>query len=111
MQVSTKPPTIIASRGARFLDLVKQNKLNISPQLTKRRFSMCEAFVKDRNEAKSKLDAPEEKDYLKFSSQLKFNPDASPSSSILSKRKAESQTPDSSPLVNSAKVSKHINDF
>lgn len=105
MQVSTKSPIIIASsRGARFLDLVKQNKLNVSPQLSKRRFSLCDAFKKDRNEAQQKKNAPEEKDYLKFSSQLKFNPNASPSSSILSKRKAEAPTPDSSPLASSSKV-------
>lgn len=111
MQVSTKSPILISSRGARFLDLVKQNKLNVSPQLNKRRFSMCEGFSKDRNEAKLKQDIPEEKDYLKFSSQLKFNPDASPSSSILSKRKAESQTPDPSPLPSSSAKVKSTNDY
>lgn len=101
----TKSPTIIASgRGARFVDLVKQKQLNVSPQPSQRRFSLCEAFINDRNKAQQKLNAPEEKDYLKFSSQLKFNPNASPSSSILSKRKAEAPTPDSSPLASSAKV-------
>lgn len=85
MEVSTKSSPIIASRGARFLDLVRQNKLNVSPQLTK-----------VRNEENSK-------EYLKFSAKKQFDPDASPTSSILIKRKAE---PDSSPLTSSAKVRK-----
>lgn len=87
MEVSMKSPIIIASRGARFLDLVRQNKLNVSPQLTK-----------------VKSIAKEEKNYLKLSAK-KFDPDASPTSSILSKRKAE---PDSSPLTSSAKVRKKM---
>lgn len=46
----------------------------------------------------------EKKDYFEFSSEKKFNPSASPSSSILSKRKAELATPDSTPVTSSAKV-------
>lgn len=110
MQVSTKSPIIIASRGARFLDLVRQNKLNVSPQLSKRRFSLNEAITKEMKERDEKQKngsgtsekENKEKDYLKFNSSLRiFDPNASPSSSILSKRKAE---PDSSPLTGSAKV-------
>jgi hypothetical protein len=121
MQVSTKSPIVMASRGARFLDLVRQNKLNISPQLNKltnkRRFSMFEDDIlnkrrsmnetldkesKERDENKQKRE--EEKEYLSFSSSLKYNPNASPSSSILSssKRKAD-ESIDASPLT-SAKV-------
>lgn len=102
MQVSTKSPIIIASRGARFLDLVRQNKLNVSPQLEKRRHSISDAFTKELKERDEKLKnggsnsekENKEKDYLKFNSSLKiFDPNASPSSSILSKRKAESSSP------------------
>jgi hypothetical protein len=89
----------MSSRGAKFLDLVRQNRINVSPQLTikaNRRFSLNDAMKKTPiNEVKK----PE---YLHFSSEVKFNPDASPSSGILSKRKAENE----SPLLNSsAKVS------
>lgn len=100
--MSTKSPIIMAGRGARFLDLVRQNKLNVSPQLSKRRLSIQDFFTsqsKELENSKTKNKALEEKDYLKFSSTLKYNPDASPSSSILSKRKLEA---DSSPLSNSA---------
>lgn len=105
MQVPSKSPIVMGGRGARFLDLVKQNKLNVSPQLNnKRRFSMCDAYSRNVENFKPKQVASEAKSYLKFSSQSKFDPAASPSSSILSKRKAESQTPDSSPLASSSKV-------
>lgn len=89
---SSKSPGLPPSRGARFLDLVKQNKINVSPQLTKR-FS----------DAKTNLE--DDKDYLTLSSQVKHNPDASPVSSILSKRKTDTliTTPDS-PFGSSAKV-------
>ena len=89
------------SRGARFLDLVKQNKLNVSPQLNKK-LTANKNIIKDLMEKGSKKDD----EYLKFSNDL---PDlsSSPSSSILSKRKAaeqETETPDSPSLGNSAKV-------
>lgn len=107
MQVSKNSPVLTASRGARLIDLVKQNKLNISPQLslkTQRRFSSNEPTFKDA--PKPRLAIPnEENDYLKFSNQLKFDPNASPSSSILSKRKGDADTPDQSPFGSSSKVS------
>jgi hypothetical protein len=100
MQVSSKSPNFVSSRGARFLDLVMQNKLNVSPQLSKaRRFSLLTESEKIKNRETEKEN--KEKDYLKFNSSNPFNPEASPSSSILSKRKAEA---DSSPLTSSAKV-------
>lgn len=106
MQVSKNSPVLSASRGARLIDLVKQNKINISPQLTlktQRRFSLNEPSFKDA--PKPRLAIPnEEKDYLKFSNQLKFDPNASPSSSILSKRKGDAETPDQSPFGSSSKV-------
>ena len=93
MHVSTKSPNFVSSRGARFLDLVKANKLTVSPQLT-RRFSLNEMKRDEKLKSESKT-----KDYLKFNSCNPFNPEASPSSSILSKRKAEA---DSSPLTSSS---------
>lgn len=103
MQVSSKSPIEASGRGARFLSLVKQNKLNVSPQLVhKRRFSMCDRF-EDRDGAKHK-NSFELKEYLQFSVQIKHDPDASPSSSILSKRKADSGTSYISPLTSSMKV-------
>ncbi|KAG5677907.1 hypothetical protein PVAND_007623 [Polypedilum vanderplanki] len=119
MHVSTKSPNLeinetrkinlispaiknSSSRGARFLDLVKQNKLNVSPQLSKR-LSVNKNVMKSLME---KNDSKKEDDYLKFSNQLP-NLNSSPSSSILSKRKAADQesnvAPDSSPMGNSAK--------
>jgi hypothetical protein len=95
MQVSIKSPSFVSSRGARFLDLVRQNKLNVSPQMKARRFSLLSEERKNREKENK------EKDYFKFNSSSPFNPEASPSSSILSKRKAEA---DSSPLTSSAKV-------
>lgn len=109
MQVSTKSPIIMGGRGLRFLDLVRQNKLNVSPQLNKRRLSIQDAIqheLKERDYTKHKQDVVEEKDYLKFSSSLRYDPAASPSSSILSKRKAE-DTPESSPLSSSVKVCRY----
>lgn len=100
MQVANKSPIVMASRGARFLDLVRQNKLNVSPQLTlkaNRRFSLDACRKTPTNGAKKT-------EYLNFSSETKFNPDASPSSGILSKRKNDNE----SPLMNSsAKVRNH----
>lgn len=109
MQVPGKSPIEASGRGARFLSLVKQNKLNVSPQLVnKRRFSACKALLADRDEAKPNQDTCDSKEYLKFSTQIKFDPDASPSSSILSKRKADPGIPEVSPLTSSMKVSKSI---
>lgn len=48
--------------------------------------------------------ASEQKEYLKFSTNPQFNPEASPTSSILSKKKQDYEAPDSSPLTSSAKV-------
>lgn len=109
MQVSKNSPVFSASRGARLIDLVKQNKINISPQLrqkTQRRFSLNEPFFKDA--PKPRLAIPNEEDYLKFSNQLKFDPNASPSSSILSKRKGDAETPDQSPFGSSSKVCLYV---
>lgn len=112
MQVS-KSPIIIASRGARFLDLVLQNKLNVSPQLSKaRRFSLnsMPKQLNERDAETQKLGCfseklKKEKEYLRFNSNLTpFHPDASPSSSILSKNKRKAEA-DSSPC-SSVKVSK-----
>lgn len=97
MHVSIKSPNFVSSRGARFLDIVMANKLTVSPQLS-RRFSLNE--MKRDGKLKS-----EKKEYLKFNSESPFNPEASPSSSILSKRKAEA---DSSPSTSSMKVRKKM---
>ncbi|CAG9799440.1 unnamed protein product [Chironomus riparius] len=86
------------SRGARFLDLVKSNKINVSPQLTKR-LSLCKNVGKDLMERSEKKSS----EYLKFSNETP-NLMASPSSGILSKRKnAVMETPDSPSQNNSAK--------
>lgn len=94
MQVANKSPIVMSSRGARFLDLVLQNKLNVSPQLTikaNRRFSLdARTATTPRNN---------KKEYFNFSSEVKFNPDASPSSGILSKRKSEDSPANSSNKV------------
>ena len=89
-------PVIMKSRGARFLDLVKNNKLNVSPQLNKR--------ISGKNSLMEKFNVKKENpDYLKFSDKSP-NLNLSPSSSILSKRKpSRVETPDS-PSQNSAKV-------
>ena len=110
MQVS-KSPIHISSRGARFVDLVKQNKLLVSPQLVNkrrkdRRFSMGDAHLKDRDNSNRK-NASTPMEYLKFSTQIKYDPDASPSTSILSKRKADNGIP-VTPLTSSMKVRKEF---
>lgn len=93
------------SRGARFLDLVRSNKLDVSPQLSKRL-----SIIKKPNNVMDLMIKPEKKDdpvnnrddYLKFSPAVQYNPAASPSQGILNKRKLE--TPES-PAFGSAKVS------
>jgi len=85
---------IVKSRGARFLDLVRQNKLNVSPQL-KKRISLTEAA------AEQKAEEICEKDFLKITNSP-FNPLASPSSGILSKRKNDTPEPSSSAKVSVA---------
>jgi hypothetical protein len=105
MQEPMMSPVFVGSRGARFVHLVNQKVLNVSPQLNKlnkkqRRFSLSVDLMRPRHE--NTVD--EKKDYFEFSSDKKFNPSASPRSSILSKRKAEFATPDSTPLTSSAKV-------
>lgn len=97
-QRKISPVININSRGKRFLDLVKNNKLNVSPQLTKR-ISLKNNLAMGLMERSVKREETSD-DYLKFSNTLP-NPNASPSS-ILSKRKA-AETPDS-PMNNSAKV-------
>jgi hypothetical protein len=90
------------SRGARFLDLVKSNRINVSPQLSKR-LSLNKNVGKDLMEKSEKKAA--DQDYLKFSNGTP-NLMASPSSGILSKRKsAVIETPDSPSQNQSAKVS------
>lgn len=99
MQVANKSPMCMSSRGARFLDLVLQNKLNVSPQLTlkaNRRFSLGATTTTPKND---------KKEYLNFSSEVKFDPAASPSSGILMKRKT---TDESSPANSSSKVREEI---
>ena len=107
MQVSAsaKSTAFDGSRGLKFLDLVRQNKLNVSPQLSaKRRMSMDVMF----KEKSSDLQHPKaDTKYLQFSG-TQHDPNASPSSSILSKRKLEA---DSSPHNSSAKVNISLNDY
>lgn len=102
---------ITSSRGARFLDLVRQNKINVSPQLTKKnRSSVNESIareLKDREAYKTikqEYEDREKNNYLQFSDVARFDPEASPNSSILSKRKSVA---DSSPLSFSSKVCYH----
>lgn len=87
MQASTKSPVLPDCRGSRFLDLVKQNKLNVSD--TKKQ----QSFERGQDSA-SKVSA-ERKTY---------NPEVSPIS-ILTKRKPfiVPVTPDS-PSGSSSKV-------
>lgn len=96
-QLNLVSPVIKHSRGARFLDLVKNNKLNVSPQLNKR-LSVNKNVVKDLMEKSEKKE-----DYLKFSVGTP-SLSSSPSSGILSKRKQTMETPDSPSTQNSAKV-------
>lgn len=104
MQTNGKSPVLSASRGARFLDLVKQNKLNVSPQLNskqQRRFSLCDFMTESKK--KDVQMVPPNKEYLTLSANVKHNPHASPSSGILSKKR-HADTSESSPLTSSAKV-------
>lgn len=103
LQLNLVSPIIKShSRGARFLDLVKSNKINVSPQLTKR-LSLSKSVGKDLMERAEKKSS--DPDYLKFSNGTP-NLMASPSSGILSKRKnTVIETPDSPSQNNSAKVS------
>lgn len=91
------------SRGARFLDLVRSNKLDVSPQLSKR----ISITKKQHNNVMDLMVKPEKKEnpdeYLKFSPAIQFDPTSSPSQGILSKRKAE--TPDSPAFGSANKVS------
>jgi hypothetical protein len=91
------------SRGARFLDLVRSNKLDVSPQLSKRlSITKKQQNVMELMGKPEKKEDPANRDYLKFSATIQFDPNSSPSQGILSKRKPE--TPES-PAFNSAKVS------
>lgn len=103
LQLNLVSPIIKShSRGARFLDHVKSNKINVSPQLTKR-LSLSKTVGKDIMEKAEKKST--DPDYLKFSNGTP-NLMASPSSGILSKRKnTVIETPDSPSQNNSAKVS------
>lgn len=106
MQPTNNSPLLSASRGARFLDLVKQNKLNVSPQLNskqQRRFSICD-FMTESKKKEVHIDATDKKEYLTLSANVKHNPDASPSSGILSKKR-KADTSEFSPLTSSVKVS------
>jgi hypothetical protein len=86
------------SRGAKFLDLVRQNNISISPKTSKAVLSLSEITPKDIK------DHQKENKYFKFSSDTKFNPNASPRSSILS-TKRKIKTPEKSPFLSaSAKV-------
>lgn len=89
---------VVKSRGARFLDMVRQNNLNTSPKTSSSRKSFSDSMSKE-----NKDDNHTDKIYFKFSSDKKFNPNASPSSSILSKRKAADDLL-TSPFSSSAKV-------
>lgn len=108
MQVSTISPVVTQSRTSRILDLAAMsNKLIVSPQLQnklfkKRRFSMLDV-PSNKQKFLKMTDGEEKKDYLEMSSATRFNPNASPVSSILSKRRSD-VLPDSSPLTSSAKV-------
>jgi hypothetical protein len=98
----TMNPIKSNSRGARFLDLVRNNKINVSPQLMKK--------VKHSNLMSMKREEgnnSNNRDYLKLSTEM---PDltSSPSNSILSKRKAMCESTPESPMNNSAKVSRLI---
>lgn len=110
MQEPLMSPVFTGSRGARFVHLVNQKVLNVSPQMSKlnkqRRSSVSGGEMMRHRQFENILDV--KKDYLEFSSEKKFNPNASPSSSILSKRKAEFAAPDSTPLSTSAKVNSKL---
>lgn len=90
---------VVKSRGARFLDMVRLNNLNTSPKTSSSRKSFSDSMSKE-----NKDDNYTDKTYFKFSSDKKFNPKASPSSSILSKRKASTDDLLTSPFSSSAKV-------
>jgi hypothetical protein len=92
---------IVKSRGRVFLELVKQNKLNVSPQLSnkfKQKLIKCEevAVINEKKDGHGDVFLPN----------VHFDPNSSPSSGILSKRKQiQANTPDS-PTNASAKVLK-----
>lgn len=114
MQVAVKSPNLetqsdvrkaiispaIGSRGARFLNLVRSNKLDVSPQLSKRLSLTKKQNLMELMHVK-KEEGVVVDNYLKFNSIHPFDPHQSPSQGILSKRKPE--TPDS-PANASAKV-------
>ncbi|CAO1297091.1 unnamed protein product [Diamesa tonsa] len=89
---------VVKSRGARFLDMVRQNNLNTSPKTSSIRKSFSDSMSKENKDENHK-----DQTYFKFSSDKKFNPKASPSSSILSKRKACADDLITSPFSSSAK--------
>lgn len=88
------------SRGMKFLNLVRSNKLNISPQLSKRISNKASVMKIMQNRKKDENDTNGD-EFLKFSPAINYDPNSSPSQGILSKRKIE--TPDS-PANNTAKV-------
>lgn len=90
---------VVNSRGARFLDMVRQNNLTTSPKTSSVRKSFSDSMSKE-----NKYENNKDQTYFKFSSDKKFNPKASPSSSILSKRKACTDDLITSPFSSSAKV-------
>lgn len=90
---------VVKSRGARFLDMVRQNNINTSPKTSSSRKSFSSSISNENRDGNQR-----DQDYLKFSSDKKFNPKASPSSSILSKRKASTDALITSPFSTSSKV-------
>ncbi|CAO1368958.1 unnamed protein product [Diamesa serratosioi] len=86
---------VVKSRGARFLDMVRQNNINTSPSSRKSYSGSKSKENKDGTQ--------NDQTYFKFSSEKKFNPKASPSSSILIKRKASIDAIATSPFSFSAK--------
>ncbi|CRK86211.1 CLUMA_CG000097, isoform A [Clunio marinus] len=86
MQSNMISPLLNSSRGARFLDLVRQKTPNLSPQIEEsKNIKISASKIK---EEKSKNENEGDSNFLTFSSELKYNPNASPRSSILSKKRS-----------------------
>lgn len=91
---------VVKSRGARFLDMVRQSNLKTSPQITIPQSPATEVSLKGTGEPKT----PSKKHILPHQESKcdRFNPKSSPTSS---KRKIPSDTVNNSPSMSqSAKV-------
>lgn len=91
---------VVKSRGARFLDMVRQSNLKTSPIVTNTPITVTEISLNGIGEPKTPIE--KNKSNLESISENKFNPKSSP---VSSKRRVKDDNSNSSPLMsNSTKV-------